>query len=68
MECDVYFSADLKAKITDALINMKKKITWCKKLQSYNISEFVPVDTSLYDIEKELADAVHGMSLSTTYY
>lgn len=60
--------AELKTKITDSLIKMSKKISWCKRIQQFNISEFVPIDMSLYDIEKDLAEAVHGMSLSSTYY
>ena len=59
---------DLKVKITDSLLNISKKNSWSKRFQAFNITEFVPVDMTLYDLEKELADLVHGMSLTTTYY
>lgn len=59
---------DLKAKITDSLLKMSKKNNWSKRLLAFNITEFVPIDMSLYDLEQELTELVHGMSLTTTYY
>ena len=61
-------SDDLKKQITDALLNMHNNPKWKPRLQGFNISEFVPIDMNLYDIVGELSDAVHGMSLSSTYY
>ena len=61
-------SDDLKKQITDALLNMHNKPKWNPRLQGFNISEFIPIDMNLYDIVGELNDAVHGMSLSSTYY
>ena len=70
MAAHILFSipADLKAKVTDSLLNISKKSSWSKRFQAFNITEFVPVDMTLYDLEKELAELVHGMSLTTTYY
>lgn len=47
---------------------MSKSGKWSKKLQSFGISEFVSIDQSLYDMEKDLISSVGKLSMSSTYY
>lgn len=60
--------AELKKKITDALLDLHNKPEWMNKLREYNIFKFTAVDMSHYDMEINLLDAVKNLKIAAAYY
>lgn len=62
------FSANLKKKISEALLGMHKLPEWQPQLEEYNIERYTEIDDSLYDLETSLMELCKGLSLSSVYY
>lgn len=62
------FSANLKKKISEALLGMHKLPEWQPQLEEWNIERYTKIDDSLYDLETSLMDLCKGLSLSSVYY
>ncbi|KAL4224358.1 hypothetical protein ACF0H5_017812 [Mactra antiquata] len=58
----------VRSTITQSLLDMSKDRQWCQKLQSYGITEFVPIDSSLYDMEKDIKASIGNLTMASTYY
>ncbi|XP_060561634.1 uncharacterized protein LOC132721365 [Ruditapes philippinarum] len=61
-------SGEVRSQITKALLDMNKSTKWTSQLQRQGISGFVSIDSSLYDLEKDLVSAIGKLSMSSTYY
>lgn len=62
------FSANLKKKISEALLEMHKLPEWQPQLEEWNIERYTEIDDSLYDLEASLMELCKGLSLSSVYY
>ncbi|XP_052228447.1 uncharacterized protein LOC127842769 isoform X2 [Dreissena polymorpha] len=58
----------LKTQITQGLLDMAKDSNWRKRLEEFNINGFVPIDSSLYVIETDLASNIGKLKMNATYY
>ncbi|XP_046380525.2 uncharacterized protein LOC124151886 [Haliotis rufescens] len=61
-------SAEMKEKITNALLDVSKSPEWSEKFLSVNILGYSPIDMSLYNRETEIVDLVKNMSISPAFY
>ncbi|XP_053374947.1 uncharacterized protein LOC123533623 [Mercenaria mercenaria] len=61
-------SEKLQSQITKGFLGMTKSMKWNAQLQNHGISGFLPIDSSHYDIEKDLKTAIGKLSMSSTYY
>lgn len=61
-------SANLKKKISEALLGMHKLPEWQPQLEECNIERYTEIDDSLYDLETSLMELCKGLSLSSVYY
>lgn len=62
------FSANVKKKISEALLGMHKLPEWQPQLEECNIERYTEIDDSLYDLETSLMELCKGLSLSSVYY
>lgn len=58
----------LRGQITKGLLNMSKNLNWSSRLQTQGISGFASIDSSLYDMEKDLTSGIGSLTMGTTYY
>ncbi|XP_013420778.1 uncharacterized protein LOC106181064 [Lingula anatina] len=59
---------ELKSRIAEVMLTMHEDPRWQPKLQELDIIKFVPIDTSLYNFERELLKDVEKLSIDTPYY
>ena len=65
----VFFpSADMKKKISDALLSMTDIPKWKEELEDVNVIGFASIDPSLYRLEKNILAAVKELTIQPTYY
>ncbi|XP_025089947.1 uncharacterized protein LOC112561596 isoform X2 [Pomacea canaliculata] len=60
--------AKLKEKITHLLLSVDKSPDWGPQLQSFGISGYTRIDSSLYDLETLIQDLVKGLTINPAYY
>lgn len=58
----------LKGQITEGLLGMKNSTSWSSRLLDYAVTGFSQIDSSLYDLEKDLCASIGNLKMSTTYY
>lgn len=61
-------SEKLRSQITQGLLDISKHTKWNTQLQNYGITGFAPLDSSIYDIEKDLKTAIGKLTMAATYY
>ncbi|ESO97728.1 hypothetical protein LOTGIDRAFT_208867 [Lottia gigantea] len=59
---------ELKDQITKGLLEINKKPEWKEKLLELGVNGYIPIDSSLYNLETELVDLVKGLSIVAAYY
>ncbi|XP_041348902.1 uncharacterized protein LOC121368300 [Gigantopelta aegis] len=60
--------ACFKKKITKALLEMNRKPLWKSHLLEFDVTGFVPIDISLYNLELQIKEEVKFTRLRPTYY
>ncbi|KAL5015853.1 hypothetical protein ScPMuIL_005442 [Solemya velum] len=60
--------ADVKEKITTALLKMVESPEWKSELESVGVHSFMSIDMSLYNLEAGINELVKGLSIKTVYY
>lgn len=61
-------SADVKEKMTIALLKMADDPKWKSELESVGVHSFMSIDMSLYNLEAGIKELVKGLSIQTAYY